>query len=175
MKYTLNKPIMPAPQTSSSSVSATTLLLLVVFALCLGMLLLSPSAPLRDQQPSGAKEVVLPPKQDMLHHEDIQDLHSGEEARGFLAKEGAKGLLLLHAPWCGHCKVMMPAYEAAATKLKAEGFLVGRLQAEHAGAAFLGSVGVRGFPTILGVKGGTTTPYTGARSEAALIEFVRTL
>jgi thiol-disulfide isomerase/thioredoxin len=153
-------------------VSATTLLLLVVFALCLGMLLLSPSAPPREL--SGP--AMLQPKQEpALKHAAIDDLQSGEEGRGFVAKPGFKGVLLLHAPWCGHCKVMMPAYEAAATTLKAEGFGVARLQAEQAGAPFLASLDVRGFPTILGVRDGTTVPYSGARTEAALLEFVRAL
>jgi thiol-disulfide isomerase/thioredoxin len=166
---------MPATK-SSASVSATTLLLLVVFVLCLGMLLLSPSAPPSAGGGGDRAPEVLVPKQDVAQkHEAITDLQSGEEARGFLAKPGAKGLLLLHAPWCGHCKVMMPAYEAAATTLKAEGFLVARLQAEQAGAPFLASIGLRGFPTILGVRDGSTVPYTGARTEAALLEFVRAL
>jgi len=106
-------------------------------------------------------------------HEAVLDLGNAEEARVFLAKE--KGLLLLHAPWCGHCKNMMPAFEAAATRLKALGYTMARLQAENAGHEFLGAMGVRGFPTMLGVHNGATKAYEGGRSEDDIVKFVQSL
>ena len=150
--------------------TGTTTLLLFVLVLCLVMLLISPAKPL---------DLALPELKPRLgkvesEHEAIDDLKSGDEARGFLAK-GAKGLLFLHAPWCGHCKVMMPAFEAAAVQLKAQGFAVARIQAEHAGQAFLAAMNVRGFPTLLGVHEGATTPYEGARTTDELVKFVQSL
>jgi len=40
-------------------------------------------------------------------------------------------VLFIHAPWCGHCKKMKPAFTAAAERLKNDGF-TGKLAAVDA-------------------------------------------
>lgn len=107
------------------------------------------------------------------------DLASAEEAQKFL--EGGRGLLMVHAPWCGHCKHMMPAYDEAAKAVREEhgsqagGVQLLRIDYNVAGRDFLSKHGVAGFPTIFEVKGGTKSPYRGNRSAAALIAAAKTL
>ena len=107
------------------------------------------------------------------------DLASAEEAQKFL--EGGRGLLMVHAPWCGHCKHMMPAYDEAAKAVREElgsqagGVQLLRIDYNVAGREFLSKHGVSGFPTIFEVKGGTKSPYRGNRSAAALVAAAKTL
>lgn len=67
-------------------------------------------------------------------------------------------MVVFHAPWCGHCKNLMPKYEEAASKLKNEPNLV--LAAMDATANDVPSpYQVRGFPTIYFVpKGKKSSP-----------------
>ncbi|XP_054156568.1 protein disulfide-isomerase A6 homolog [Oppia nitens] len=74
------------------------------------------------------------------------------------------------APWCGHCKSLVPEYTKAAKALKGV-VKVGSVDADQHQS--LGSrFGVRGFPTIkiFGANKKSPVDYSGPRSSAGLID-----
>jgi protein disulfide-isomerase A1 len=78
-----------------------------------------------------------------------------------------------YAPWCGHCKKLVPEYEKLATDLKKAGSpaVVAKIDAtEHAGPAT--TYGVRGYPTLIFFKNGNQIKYEGERSTAAMESFI---
>uniref|UniRef100_A0A7G3AUH1 Protein disulfide-isomerase A6 homolog n=1 Tax=Lutzomyia longipalpis TaxID=7200 RepID=A0A7G3AUH1_LUTLO len=75
-----------------------------------------------------------------------------------------------YAPWCGHCKSLVPEYQKAATALKGA-VKVGAVNAdEHKSLA--GEYGVRGFPTlkIFGANKKSAIDYSGQRTADAIAE-----
>ena len=101
----------------------------------------------------------------------VVELQTYEETALFLSK--GPGILLVYAPWCGHCKNMMPAYDGASnvsalTKFaKVEGSKVPRLMSEHQ---------IRGFPTLLTIKkDGTVERYNSGRDMSSLVSAANTL
>jgi len=89
--------------------------------------------------------------------------------------DGSKNVFVkFYAPWCGHCKSMVPAYEETAEAFAKEpSVVIADLDADqHKDIA--GRFGVSGFPTLKFFKKGSVTPedYTGGREAADIIEFV---
>ncbi|KAF0311214.1 Protein disulfide-isomerase A6 [Amphibalanus amphitrite] len=75
-----------------------------------------------------------------------------------------------YAPWCGHCKNLVPEYKKAATALKGV-VKVGAVDADQH-QSLAGQFGVRGFPTIkvFGANKKKPEDYNGARSAQGLTE-----
>eukprot|EP01013_Petalomonas_cantuscygni_P036820 TRINITY_DN67528_c0_g1_i1.p1 TRINITY_DN67528_c0_g1~~TRINITY_DN67528_c0_g1_i1.p1 ORF type:complete len:405 (+),score=87.89 TRINITY_DN67528_c0_g1_i1:162-1376(+) len=82
-------------------------------------------------------------------------------------------LVKFYAPWCGHCKTMVPAWSAAATALKDEAIIasVDATVEQSLAQRFE----VSGFPTIKVFLPGESAPsdYDGARTEDAIVSFVQ--
>lgn len=81
------------------------------------------------------------------------------------------------APWCGHCKQLLPEWEAAAAKLKRSGALLATVDAteeEQLAAQF----GVRGYPTIKVFPGGkkngpgSAIDYNGGRTKEQIVSSI---
>ncbi|KAI2811420.1 Protein disulfide-isomerase A6 [Blomia tropicalis] len=75
-----------------------------------------------------------------------------------------------YAPWCGHCKNLVPEYKKAASALKGV-VKVGAVDAD-AHRDLGGRFGVRGFPTIkiFGKNKKSPIDYNGARNAQGLID-----
>jgi len=75
-----------------------------------------------------------------------------------------------YAPWCGHCKSLVPEYKKAAKALKGV-VKMGAVNAdEHRSIG--GQYGVQGFPTIkiFGLNKKKPEDYNGQRTAAAMVE-----
>lgn len=106
----------------------------------------------------------------------VQDLKGDEESEKVLSAGGlAKGkILLVHAPWCGHCRNMMGAFvEAASTDSgHAEWFRVDGTSAPK----LVGRADLKGYPTIYGVStDGKVSQHEGGRDAKSLLAFASTL
>jgi thiol-disulfide isomerase/thioredoxin len=95
----------------------------------------------------------------------IVDIQNSQEAAEFLAQGG---LLMVYAPWCGHCKSMMPALEEASN---APNTRVGRFEGGKE-PKFMAEQNIRGFPTLLlkGTGSGEYPKYSGGRDAQSLIQ-----
>ena len=85
-------------------------------------------------------------------------------------------LVEFYAPWCGHCKKLVPEYEKAATLLKENGSVakIAKVDAtveKNSASKF----GIRGYPTLLFFKGGEQLEkYSSQRTAEAIVEYCRT-
>ena len=96
-------------------------------------------------------------------------------------KEGKGCVVLWHAHWCGHCQAFMPEWRVFMDKstgsvvvVEIEHAVIGVLEKEDPQLfKELGGHKVQGFPTVMSVKKGVQTPYSGARTAAGLNEHVK--
>eukprot|EP00190_Bangiopsis_sp_CCMP1999_P004700 CAMPEP_0198728220 /NCGR_PEP_ID=MMETSP1475-20131203/8016_1 /TAXON_ID= ORGANISM="Unidentified sp., Strain CCMP1999" /NCGR_SAMPLE_ID=MMETSP1475 /ASSEMBLY_ACC=CAM_ASM_001111 /LENGTH=501 /DNA_ID=CAMNT_0044490527 /DNA_START=99 /DNA_END=1604 /DNA_ORIENTATION=- len=78
-----------------------------------------------------------------------------------------------YAPWCGHCRSLVPAWEKAADHLKGVVFFGGVNCDENRDLA--SKYGIRGFPTIkvfkgTGAKARRPTEYQGGRNAKSIVD-----
>ena len=124
-----------------------------------------PPAPLQAQLPQAAKPQAPGAANTAPSPNKVVELESGDQAREFLNKKEA-GILLVYAPWCGHCKMMMPHYENASNQSKAR---FARLEGAKA-QDFMREKQIRGFPTVFTVNSnGDVNLYQGGRDANSLV------
>lgn len=76
------------------------------------------------------------------------------------------------APWCGPCKMMAPAYEAAASELEPHVRLI-KLNSENE-QAVAARLGIRSIPTMILFHGGREIARTsGALTAGQIVRWVR--
>lgn len=76
------------------------------------------------------------------------------------------------APWCGPCRMMAPAYEAAAARL-APGVRLAKVDTE-AEPAVAARFGIRGIPTLIAFRNGSEVArQSGALDLPALLAWIK--
>ena len=80
-------------------------------------------------------------------------------------------LIEFYAPWCGHCKNLVPEYKKAAAALKGVVKIgaVDMTTDQNVGAPY----NIKGFPTIkfFGANKNSPTDYNGQRTASAMVDF----
>ncbi|KIX08267.1 protein disulfide-isomerase domain [Rhinocladiella mackenziei CBS 650.93] len=111
------------------------------------------------------------PKKAPSHVEMLTDTTFEQEVGG-----DKDVLVAFTAPWCGHCKSLAPTWEKLAADFASEpNVIIAKVDAEAENSkATAQAQGITGYPTIKFFPKGSTEPepYSGARSEDALVEFV---
>ena len=89
-----------------------------------------------------------------------------------VARSSAPVLVDVWAPWCGPCRMMAPAYEAAAKQLEPEVRLIKLNSDEHQQVA--GRLGIRGIPTMILYRNGREIArQSGAMTASQIVQWTR--
>jgi len=93
-----------------------------------------------------------------------------------ITKTETDTLIVAYAPWCGHCKALLPTWEKLAKKYNVDGSKL-RIAKIDATANFIPSVfEVRGYPSIFWVpagKGAEPKKYESGREEEEFEKYIK--
>uniref|UniRef100_A0A4D5RXJ5 Protein disulfide-isomerase tmx3-like isoform x1 n=1 Tax=Ixodes scapularis TaxID=6945 RepID=A0A4D5RXJ5_IXOSC len=81
-------------------------------------------------------------------------------------------LVKFYAPWCGHCKMLEPIWSQVAQNLVDTDIRVARVDCTRF-TSVATEFSVRGFPTVLFIKGHKTVEYKGDRNRDEIVDFGR--
>lgn len=81
-------------------------------------------------------------------------------------------ILMMYAPWCGHCQKLKPTWDKIAKKPGVDGIKVGKVDCT-ASETTCKEFDVKGYPTILYFRNGTKIGnYNGAKTETEIKEYM---
>ncbi|CDW56443.1 protein disulfide isomerase TMX3 [Trichuris trichiura] len=86
------------------------------------------------------------------------------------AKENGLWLVMLYAPWCGHCKRLLPTFDQVARALSGSHVQVAKLDCTKY-PSLANKLKVNGYPTIRLYRHGELFEYTGERTKEAIMDF----
>jgi thioredoxin domain-containing protein 10 len=91
-------------------------------------------------------------------------------------KDPKSWLIKFYAPWCHHCKQLEPVYMQVAQRLHNEevGVHVARVDCTRF-VSMATHFSVKGFPTLLFVRGSKQVEYHGDRSKEEIVDFAKRL
>lgn len=99
---------------------------------------------------------------------------SNDQMRLLETKDSGAFIVDLWAPWCGPCRMMAPAYEAAAQSLESDIRFFKINTDRHPDAAV--RLNLRGIPTLVAWAGGRPlVQQPGAQTSSALERWIRNL
>lgn len=102
----------------------------------------------------------------------VNEVKSDKTVDALLSGSLGPAVVLFGAEWCGHCKNMEPAYEAAAKQSHVPFIRVDGASVPVSSNKFA----VTGYPTVFGVSAlGLLSRYGNARTVEGLLEFAGTL
>ncbi|KAI3380237.1 hypothetical protein SNEBB_010805 [Seison nebaliae] len=81
-------------------------------------------------------------------------------------------LVMFYAPWCGHCKNLMPEYMAAAEVLEVDMIPLGKLDATTE-SEIASKYSIQGYPTLLIFRNGKQFEFKGGRTKSEIVEGMR--
>jgi len=98
----------------------------------------------------------------------------GQETFKTWVEEQSITVVEFYAPWCGHCKKLLPEFEEAAGQLAEDNIKLGKVDCTADDNKDLcQEFGVSGYPTIKYFKSGEAGDYKGGRTSADILGFVR--
>lgn len=87
-----------------------------------------------------------------------------------------KKIVIAKADWCGHCRKAAPEFEklrlASPLRLANGNQVTVEVLDADQNKAEVTALGVKGFPTIMMMKGGEKVEYPGERTYDAVVEFL---
>ncbi|CAG0919604.1 unnamed protein product [Notodromas monacha] len=93
----------------------------------------------------------------------------------FLEVKGdSQWLVMFYAPWCGHCRKMEPVFMQTAQSLANTPVRVGKLDCTRF-TSVASELGIKGFPTVLFLKGDEVFTFSRDRTREELVDFARRL
>jgi thiol-disulfide isomerase/thioredoxin len=105
-------------------------------------------------------------------------LFSMTSREGFADADGTQ-VIIAKADWCGHCRKAMPEFEKLASasplSLPDGSQAVVKMVDADKDKAEMASYDVKGFPTILVLKGGKRHEYGGERTYSGVVDFLKSL
>ena len=114
-----------------------------------------------------------PPQANIERSPFVQDAENDQEAMNAMRGTGRGKILMVHAPWCGHCRNMMGAFLQAASMDNSVDWI--RADGNNA-PSLVKREDMRGFPTVYGIApDGTVTQHSGPRDAASLMAFAKTV
>ena len=106
------------------------------------------------------------------NYENVVHLEPSDVQNGQVLGAQKPFVLVIYAPWCGHCKNLKSLWEELAAQYPDSFLAVDATDKENGGEQLAKILGAQGFPTILcgDASGKITGPHQGGRDRVSLMK-----